>query len=880
MTESLLDKIAHSSNFSCITDKWKNGEAGEIIDIANDGNYRFVDYVIEDDDIKKRYISKEEEIQNCPVIATGIVGYWLHNRNKFAIKSLFESYYSLKMSQYEKEHENDNDAWNRDLKKEFALRYHIPTEKKAIHSSKAIFDFLPEEDIQKIENITKNYLQFIRFKRKILCLPQYPSNRVLEDTFFSAYNTGGGAHECVNWFRTEYDLPHMGNHWGSGKTEKSQLCGIRKVRHEVDIPAYIQEEYEDFDEKVLMYSNGGMMDEINENLKSCQTQEDRIRYIISLLQPFKSFADAFYPNTRINERKKAIEQNKKWRANYETIPEDTKNVRTGELIHPQKQIETINENIERYQKDIEYWKFVQDRFYWFAQHGLTGEFTKEESHDMCSYLSHWWSLMITFSRRLAALALTYGIKLMDIQEACGIYLNWQFTTTDYVDEKFVLSFKHAQKLLDEIDSKNANIETNKIDNMDKKKKDDNIQVLIEHHDNTNIDYYLSKKYWNYRVNGLLYKFLLTFYEDHEVADFLNPSRDRLLEANPDYRKLYGIFFNEAYALCKKVVIDEIPETKLSVYQKEASTWKFRSLNGKSIIPNAIDSIEGYHILCMAFSILSLLEDKTESTKRFISHLCIFDNEVYYIYRHNFKNYCINYQTLIFAILHERKDLGNNYGYDNVDKAMRHDFVWYARLFDNYERQHQKDDDNETNNSASTPIYISYNWHSGKLIAEQLCSALDKATIKYAIDKKDCSYRKDIREFENQLGSADMIIAIITNEYLRSMQCMRELALISKKGMIDKRLFPIVDLESRDVVAFAEHRKYWTDKLKEYETIDKSPGNDAPILEVKQDIDLIINEFSNIWSYIKNVNSPSREILFQDGCKVIIDEILKKTNLKK
>jgi hypothetical protein len=105
--------------------------------------------------------------------------------------------------------------------------------------------------------------------------------------------------------------------------------------------------------------------------------------------------------------------------------------------------------------------------------------------------------------------------------------------------------------------------------------------------------------------------------------------------------------------------------------------------------------------------------------------------------------------------------------------------------------------------------------------------------------------------------------------------MRELALISKKGMMDKRLFPIVDLGNRDVTMFVQYRKYWIDKQEEYETIDKSPGNDGPVLEVKQDIDLIINEFSNIWTYIRNVNSPSWEILSQNGCKLIIDEILER-----
>lgn len=579
MTKSLLDKISHDSQNSYITDKWMNRKTGVIIDIIGDGCYRFIDYIIEGDVIRKRYISQKEEL-NCPIIATGIVGYWLHCRDNFAIKILFENYYSLKMSQYEKEHENDDDAWNRDLKKEFALRYHIPAEKKAIHSSEAIFEFLTEEDVKKIRNITKNYLQFIRFKRN----------------------------------------------------------------------------------------------------------------------------------------------------------------------------------------------------------------------------------------------------------------------TD--------------------------------------KEDDTIQVLLEHHDNTDLDYYLSKKHWNYRVNSLLYKFLLIFYEGHEVADFLNPSRDRILESNPDYGKIYGIFFNETYIICKDIITDEVPETKLSTYLKKVSTWKFRSLKDIHFVPNAIDCIEGYHILCMSFSILSLLEVKTESIKKFIDHLCIFDNEVYYMYEHQFKDYCINYQILVFGLLHERKDLGNSYDYDNVNEAMKHDFVWYAKLFEDYERQYQKRNTDEIKNNFFTPVYISYNWRSSELIAEQLCGALDKAEVKYAIDKENCPYRKNIREFENHLGNADMIITVINDEYLKSIQCMRELALISKKGMMDERLFPIVDLDNREVTVFTKYRKYWIDELKKYETLDKSPGNDAPILEVKQDINLIINKFSDIWEYIKNVNSPSWEILSQNGCKLIIDKIQERINQKR
>lgn len=641
MSESLLERISVSNSQAIITDRWKNGKVGKIVDISRNGNYRFVDCLT---DINGRpmicHRSIEEELL-CPVIATGIIGYWLHNKDSQGIKKIFDGYFTLKRAQYEKLHEGDDDAWERDLNKEFILREHIPSEKDAIKTSEFIFEYLTEEDNKRIKRVAENYLKYARAKRKELPLLEYPSNRLIEDTFFAAY-LNGGARECVHWFRMEYNLPYMGPHWNPGESKKTQLTGKWKYRHEVELPEYIKEEYEDFDDSVLVYSNGGMMEEINENLKKCSTQEDKVRYIVSLLQPFKDFADAFYPKARIDERKKAIEQDKKLKEYYAKIPKDAVDESIGKPIDPDAQIRAIDTTIERYKQDIEYWEKVQDRFYWFAQHGLTGEFTEEEKQDMCEYLGRWWSLMIMFSRRLAGVALTYGIKLMDIQKDCGIYLNWHFNITDYDDGKYVISIDHAKKLLAEIESQDKS---------------------------TNI----------------------------------NSQEEKIMNGMP------------------------------------------------------------------------------------------------------------------------------------------------------------------------MPLYISYNWES-KPIADTICKDLFKAGIEFRRDEKDCPYRENIREFENQLASADKIIAIVTDKYMKSIHCMRELALISFYGSMEKRVFPIVDLEVRDSSSFVEYRSYWKGKHDELNNLSPFPGVHGPVLDELKDVDLIINELPKIWEYIRNVNSPSSEEMSKANCKKIIDNI--------
>lgn len=456
MTDTLLNKISKSSNSTIITDTWLTGQTGEIVDIKGDCVFRFIDFIIDNGELRHKHTTEESKL-TCPIVATGLVGFWLHHKDDIGIKDIFEAYFKLRLEQYVSTHKYDDNAWERDLQKEFICQHHIPSEKNLIKESEALFAYITESDQKKLMSVSSNYLKFARAKRKELYPPNHPANRIIEDTFLDAYRMGGPAYECMEWMRIEYDMPNMGLHWHkSGKTQKELLSGKWKNHHDSFIPEYVAEKYEDFDDGVIMYTDGGLMDEINENLKSCSTYDDRVRYIISLLQPFKEFAAAFNSKEQTDERKRAIERCKNDMKSWENVAEDAVDELTGEPLEASKQIEACKSFIDRYEQDIKYWKTVEEDFFWLAQHGLGAghyrTFRCEVNDKMCKYLGEWWSLMITFSRRLAAVVLTYGIKLMDIQEQCGTYLNWRFRITDYVDHKFVTSIDHARKLIADIES--------------------------------------------------------------------------------------------------------------------------------------------------------------------------------------------------------------------------------------------------------------------------------------------------------------------------------------------------------------------------------------------------------------------------------------------
>lgn len=163
MTDTVLDKISKHPNNTIVTDFWLTGQTGEIVDLKGDCVFRFIDY-IDNGEPREKHLTEESQL-SCPIVACGFVGYWLHKKDIEGTKAIFDGYYELCLKNYEKEHECDDDAWERDLKKEFVCRHHVPTEKKRLKVSEALFPYITESDQKKVKSIMANYLKYANSKR-------------------------------------------------------------------------------------------------------------------------------------------------------------------------------------------------------------------------------------------------------------------------------------------------------------------------------------------------------------------------------------------------------------------------------------------------------------------------------------------------------------------------------------------------------------------------------------------------------------------------------------------------------------------------------------------------------------------------------------------
>lgn len=160
--------------------EWANGAHGSIVDLLeikdeiNEKGEPLYDNPIAGDwlffvcsDIDLEHGFTEEEEKRCPMIACGIVAYWLKqyadgNRNNFKI---FEDYYNKQCHSYIYLQQcRRMDTWNVNLEEEFANGAHLRSEQQSIEKSCNLLPFLQESDRQRILNLTEHYLKYVESK--------------------------------------------------------------------------------------------------------------------------------------------------------------------------------------------------------------------------------------------------------------------------------------------------------------------------------------------------------------------------------------------------------------------------------------------------------------------------------------------------------------------------------------------------------------------------------------------------------------------------------------------------------------------------------------------------------------------------------------------
>ena len=180
------------------------------------------------------------------------------------------------------------------------------------------------------------------------------------------------------------------------------------------------------------------------------------------------------------------------------------------------------------------------------------------------------------------------------------------------------------------------------------------------------------------------------------------------------------------------------------------------------------------------------------------------------------------------------------------------------------------------------IYISYNWegHSAHIV-DYLGFVLESRGIPFKLDKKDCPYTANIKEFMKAIRAGKTVIVVLSRPYLRSKNCMYELSGIMENVDYKDRMLPVVvDDTIRDGSFYVELVRYWKEeKNKQTEIVEKLRDIDPDMAgpeEVKlKEIEQLYKLLSVIKEYIDWANADNLDALSSSRFKKIIDEIYKR-----
>lgn len=189
----------------------------------------------------------------------------------------------------------------------------------------------------------------------------------------------------------------------------------------------------------------------------------------------------------------------------------------------------------------------------------------------------------------------------------------------------------------------------------------------------------------------------------------------------------------------------------------------------------------------------------------------------------------------------------------------------AQLQNELERKRDESLTHRLQDSNQKQVFISYTWRDeeSKTLVEKIEQAFEAKGIKILRDSNEIGYKERFKEYMQRLSRGICVILVISDQYLKSENCMYELVEIAKNGEFYKRIFPII-LADANIFKATERLKYikhWEDEIKELDEGMKGV-NAANLQGIREDIDQyteIRNTIAELTNLLKDMNTLTPDI---------------------
>lgn len=157
------------------------------------------------------------------------------------------------------------------------------------------------------------------------------------------------------------------------------------------------------------------------------------------------------------------------------------------------------------------------------------------------------------------------------------------------------------------------------------------------------------------------------------------------------------------------------------------------------------------------------------------------------------------------------------------------------------------------------IFLSYSWSNSK-VADTISNkflSLKQKNVEVLRDKERLTFMQDIKKFMQSIRESDYVIILISDEYLKSMNCMFEITELIKDTDFTKKILVLVD-KKVDIINTSGINKYllfWQDKCnslhREVEKLDLT--NQAITISDLRKAEDIKNKLTDFLQAIRNLN---------------------------
>ncbi|KZN69456.1 toll/interleukin-1 receptor domain-containing protein [Pseudoalteromonas luteoviolacea] len=161
------------------------------------------------------------------------------------------------------------------------------------------------------------------------------------------------------------------------------------------------------------------------------------------------------------------------------------------------------------------------------------------------------------------------------------------------------------------------------------------------------------------------------------------------------------------------------------------------------------------------------------------------------------------------------------------------------------------------------VFISYSWLDMK-IADQIEQDLSMFQLTLVRDVRNLEYKQSISSFMERIRDADFAILLISDSYLRSKNCMKEVLHLLEERNYEEKVLPIM-VKGTQIYTTQERLKYTTHWVEERENLS-ALINSMPVTA-------IVNEIAELKT-IETIASKTNEFLayISDKKNLTFDEL--------